>query len=117
MGSSFASWLFAIAANRTRTGWFRRTMEAAKAARVGAETAMNPGEDPEDLALRRLEGERVRLAVASLAADLRSTLELYYFAELSVGETAEALGVGEEAIKSRLFRGRKKLREILESRN
>jgi RNA polymerase sigma-70 factor (ECF subfamily) len=117
LGSSFAAWLFAIAANRMRTGWARRFSERMKADRAAAEEAVRGADDPEEDALHRIEGERVRSAVSSLPDDLRTAVELYYFAELSVSETAQSLGAGEEAIKSRLFRARKKLRETLEERN
>ncbi|MEI6386088.1 MAG: sigma factor-like helix-turn-helix DNA-binding protein [Spirochaetota bacterium] len=39
---------------------------------------------------------------------------MFYFGGLSVAETSAALGIGEEAVKSRLFRARKQLRELLE---
>ena len=117
LGSSFASWLFAIAANRTRTGWARRIAERVKAERAETEEAVREAGDPEADALRRMEGERIRSAVSGLSVDLRIAVELYYFAELSVAETAQSLKVGEEAVKSRLFRARKKLREALEERN
>jgi RNA polymerase sigma-70 factor (ECF subfamily) len=117
LGSSFASWLFAIAANRTRTSWARRLADRTKAERAGMEAAVREEADPELDVLRRIETERVRAAVSILPEDLRIAVELYYFAELSVGETARALNVGEEAVKSRLFRARKKLREVLEERN
>lgn len=117
LGGSFAAWLFAIAANRTRTGWLKRASERDKVERAGFEAATEREEDPEEEALRRMETERIRDEVKNLPLDLRTAVELYYFAELSVTETAQTLDVGDEAIKSRLFRARKKLREALEERN
>ena len=38
---------------------------------------------------------------------------LYYYDELSVGEIAHALGIPQGTVKSRLSRGRDKLRECL----
>lgn len=117
LGGSFAAWLFAIAANRTRTGWLKRASERDKMERAGFEAAAVREEDPEEDALRRIETERVRGEVKELPDDLRTAVEFYYFAELSITETAQTLNVGEEAIKSRLFRARKRLREALEERN
>jgi RNA polymerase sigma-70 factor (ECF subfamily) len=117
LGGSFAAWLFAIAANRTRTGWLKRASERDKVERAGYEAAVEREADPEEEALRRIEIERIRDEVRELPDDLRTAVELYYFAELSVVETAQTLNVGDEAIKSRLFRARKKLREALEERN
>jgi len=112
VGSSFASWLFSIAANRSRTAWTRRFAELLKTRRAEAEAVAAPP-NPEDDALRRVEAERIRAAVSDLPRELRIAIELYYFAELSVSETAQSLDIGEEAVKSRLFRARKKLRERL----
>ncbi len=117
LGGSFAAWLFAIAANRTRTGWLKRASEREKVERAGFEAAVERDQDPEEDALRRMETERVRNEVRSLSGDLRTAVELYYFAELSIAEAAQTLNVGEEAVKSRLFRARKKLREELAERN
>lgn len=113
VGSPFASWLFAIAANRTRTGWARRFADRLKRERIETAEGFRGPPDPEDDALRRMEAARIRSAVSALPQDLRIAVELYYFAELSVAETAQSLDVGEEAVKSRLFRARKKLRETL----
>lgn len=117
LGGSFAAWLFAIAANRTRTGWRRRFAEAAKAARCRTEAEAAPAADPEADAIRRLEGAQVRSAVARLGGNLRTAVDLYYFAELSVSEVSQVLGIGEEAVKSRLFRARSRLRKSLAPRN
>ncbi|MFA6504532.1 MAG: sigma-70 family RNA polymerase sigma factor [Treponemataceae bacterium] len=117
VGSSFAAWLFAIAANRTRTNWARRFSDRIKVKRAEAEAFARSADDPEEDALRRIEIERIRSSVSDLSADLRVAVELYYFGELSVSETAQTLSVGEETIKSRLFRARKKLRVMLEGRN
>ena len=117
LGTSFAAWLFAIAANRVRTRWARLSFDKRKKDRLKIEACAARANDPEDEALRNLQAEAIRSAAAGLPADLRSAVELYYFAELSVAECAAVLGVGEEAVKSRLFRARKKLRIALESSN
>ena len=53
-------------------------------------------------------------ALNRLPADYRVTLVLYYIEGYSVGETADILKVSEGTVKSRLSRGRKKLRSFLE---
>jgi RNA polymerase sigma-70 factor (ECF subfamily) len=115
LGQSFPVWLFSIAANRTRTRLLRFATEKARisAAERDAEAAV--AEDPADEALRHLEAAALRKAVASLPLEQRGPVELYYFAELSIAETAHVLSLGEEAVKSRLFRARKQLRELLEN--
>jgi RNA polymerase sigma-70 factor (ECF subfamily) len=120
LGQSFPVWLFSIAANRTRTKLLRFATEKARISAAGREAAASAAngasaaEDPAAEALRRLEAAELRRAVAALPKDQREPVELYYFAELSIAETARVLGLGEEAIKSRLFRARKQLREMLE---
>ncbi len=73
----------------------------------------NPPDDPAGEAERACEFQALREAVSSLPVDLRKPVELYYFAQLSVEETAKVLRLGQEAVKSRLFRARKQLREAL----
>ena len=113
-GERFSSWLFAIAANRLRSHFrssesHKRTLEA-----FGNETAASPAMDPSDEAERSLQFEALYRAIAKLPNQMRQPVELYYFGELSIVETAEALGLSEEAVKSRLFRARKILRSELE---
>ena len=53
-------------------------------------------------------------ALNRLPADYRVTIVLYYIEGYSVSETADILNVSEGTVKSRLSRGRKKLRSFLE---
>jgi RNA polymerase sigma-70 factor (ECF subfamily) len=117
LGESFPAWLFSIAANRVRSRGRRSMREALRFDRAAAEAAAAdtlPAFDPGLAAERSLEAEALRRAVASLPADQRAVVELYYFAGLSVVDVAAALRLGEEAVKSRLFRARKALRKIIE---
>ena len=111
---NFASWLFAIAANHVRGRFRVRTSEARKVEAAGREQAVQAAADPAEEAANAMRMEELRTAVAGLPGELRSPVELYYFAGLSVGETAETLHLGEEAVKSRLFRARKRIRAALE---
>jgi RNA polymerase sigma-70 factor (ECF subfamily) len=70
--------------------------------------------DPAVHALDTLASENLRSAVASLPASYRAAVELYYFAGLGVSDVAKALGLGEEAVKTRLFRARKELSSLLD---
>lgn len=122
LGASFPAWLFAIAANRARTGWARRAAERARfeswARAAAAEDRLAESRtDPAEEAWRRAEASALRDLVGRLPSGLRSAVELYYLAELDAGQTAEALGIGVEAVKSRLFRARKRMRAELEGRN
>lgn len=124
-GESFAAWIFAIAANHVRSRFRILGSERRKAESAAREAAAHPqgiflssgarqAEGPQESAERNEAMAAVRRAVAELPAEMRTTLELYYFGELPVADIARALGQGEEAIKSRLFRARKILRARLE---
>lgn len=52
-------------------------------------------------------------AVLALPASLRLPVHLFYYEGLTVEETAKVLGIGESAVKTRLFRARARLREEL----
>ena len=109
LGSSFASWLFAIAANRVRTRRGRSSAREALSRRAADAARTAPVADAAERAVADLERGEVRSAVAGLAWPLRVVVELYYFAGLSVEDTAAALGLGNEAVKSRLLRARRAL--------
>jgi len=109
LGSSFASWLFAIAANRVRTRRGRASAREALAMRAADTVRTAPTVDPAEQAVGRIQRDEVRQAVARLAWPLRVVVELYYFAGLSVEDTSVALGLGTEAVKSRLLRARREL--------
>jgi RNA polymerase sigma-70 factor (ECF subfamily) len=57
---------------------------------------------------------RVRNALEQLSPDDREVLVLRHLEDLSVGETAGALGIKQSAVKMRALRAIKKLREVLE---
>ena len=60
--------------------------------------------------------ERLTLwqAVMALSGDLRAAVTLFYYDGLSSREISGALGISEAAVKTRLSRGRAKLRQMLE---
>ena len=55
----------------------------------------------------------MREALLTLPARTRAAVALHYLAGLTVGETADALGVSENTIKSQLKTGLVRLREVL----
>ena len=114
--SSFSTWLLRIAANEALGRLRRRSrLVAVNDDGEGSDGGvMDPrAEDPEERAAAH---EAVRLlerAVDGLAAPYRSVYVLREIEELSTEETAEALGLTEEAVKVRLHRARAMLREAL----
>jgi RNA polymerase sigma factor (sigma-70 family) len=67
----------------------------------------------EDVALARLEVERIVDSIAALPADQRAVLVLRDIQGLSGKATAQTLGLSRAAMKSRLHRGRETLRAQL----
>lgn len=55
-------------------------------------------------------------AIEALPPLQRTLLTLYHLEEMQIGEIAQVTGLAEGTIKSHLFRSRKRLRSILESR-
>ena len=107
-------WLFAIAANQLRNRWGLQRTEQKRAEKAAAELVVAAPADPALEAEDKLHAETLRKAVAALPAELRDPVGLYYFAGLTVAETAKTLGLGVEAVKSRLFRARARLKATLD---
>jgi RNA polymerase sigma-70 factor (ECF subfamily) len=70
--------------------------------------------DPETRFIRDQEGARVRRALRSLDEGDRSILFLAAEDELSCREIAEVLEISVPAVKTRLFRARRRLADLLE---
>ena len=55
-------------------------------------------------------------AVLSLNDDLRAPVTLFYYDGLSIREISRVLGISEAAVKTRLSRGRARLRQLLDEK-
>ena len=101
-------WLMGIAVNLARAHRRREHAQLQLAAR-------GRGEGSDDVAGRALD-RRSALATAllSLSQRDRETLLLYALADLSYAEIAEALGVPEGTVRSRLNRARRIVKEAIE---
>jgi RNA polymerase sigma-70 factor (ECF subfamily) len=125
--SKFSTWLYAIAANTCRSG-LRRTGRIARFETVrlddtGPDGEQSGGIDPvdgTDSPGERLERDEVRQqvgeAVAALPEDFRAIIIMRDMQGLSYEDVAEALQCSMGTVKSRLFRAREKLKEILSKR-
>lgn len=118
--SKFSTWLFQIAVNlclnerRSRSYRSHASIEALSGQEVPREFqdtgTLQPGE-----ALRKAETVRlVREAVQSLPDEERAMVILARWEEKSYDEIARIMGCTVDAVKSRLYRAKKMLRERLE---
>jgi RNA polymerase sigma-70 factor (ECF subfamily) len=62
-----------------------------------------------------LSGQAVR-SLEDVPAENRAVLNLHYLEEMSIGETAQVLGIPVGTAKSRLARGIQKLKSLLNER-
>ena len=107
LGQPVKPWLVRIAVN-----------QALNAQGPGADCRSEPLSEAqsgaEDPALDRADDEdQIRRALGQLSADHRRVVVLRYFADLSTAEVANALGVREGTVKSRLSRALEQMREAL----
>lgn len=126
----FRTWLFAICTNRYRDlyrwrkRWWRRVIRLGESGGGGAGESRPleglaemeaGGPTPEERAMSREAGGAVREAVEGLGDQLRLPIILHYFEDLSVAEIAEILALAPGTVKTRLLRGRERLRSALEA--
>lgn len=112
-GNHLRSWLITIMRNRQRSLW--RRMRVVK----------EEGEVPDDLSTgpqywasveQRLQIESVLQALDSVSEPLRLAVMLCDVEDMSYEEASRAMDVPVGTVRSRLFRGRKQLRDVLASR-
>ncbi len=105
-GRSFEAWARRIATNVA--------LDHLKHRRVEVELSRDPASEPApDPAIRRETRQRIELAFRELPAKLQAAATLALIEERSYDEISEALGISVGAVKSRVFRAVRVLREKL----
>ena len=103
----FRPWVLRILTNKCYDACRKRrnTVDLEAAGEVPAATGLDTA-------------ERLSLwqAVMSLSDDLRATVTLFYYDGMSVREISGILGISEAAVKTRLRRGRERLRLLLDEK-
>ena len=103
-------WLGAVARNKAKN----KLRQMGRTLPLEEDALDLPGpEDPAGALEREEEGRRVRRAVDSLPAPDRELFLRHYYYAQSVKEIAGAMGLNESTVKTRLRRGRLKLKDML----
>jgi RNA polymerase sigma-70 factor (ECF subfamily) len=113
-GKALNGWLFRIAGNVSRLYW-RRHKRTDETFLPTVETA-GSDQDAAERVAERERFHRLHRAVARLPWKLRQAVVLHYLGQLTIAEAAEAAGVREGTLKSRLNRGLTALRNDLDIR-
>lgn len=111
-GRALTGWLFRIAGNVSRLYWRRHKDKGP----VGGDTVEPPASasDGSQRAGDQEEFARLHEAVARLPWKLRQAVALHYLEQLTIAEAADAAGVRQGTLKSRLHRGLSALRNEME---
>ncbi|WP_407312837.1 RNA polymerase sigma factor [Desulfosporosinus sp. SB140] len=112
-GSAFSTWLYRIAVNHCLDWCRKKRPRYAETAYLNNLHDMRDG--PEDLLLRQEVAAEVQAAVGSLPDIYRIVLILYYFEDFNPQQIAEITDTAKRTVETRLFRGRKLLKEKLNS--
>ncbi len=124
-GGSFRSWLTRIAMNtcydvlRVRKRRPSLSLDAATSPTEESGPSFDPadpGESPDDFVLRRELGDTIQQALNELPEDQRLIVILSDIQGMSYQEIVEITGNNLGTVKSRLSRGRTRLRDILKQR-
>jgi len=111
-GQPFGPWLYRIATNLALDHLRRRGRAAAMASGEPPPTAERTA-GPDEEALRREDQRRLAAAIANLAPEYRVPVVLFHLQGLPLAEVARATGLPLTAVKNRLYRARKMLRQAL----
>ncbi len=113
--TKFRSWLATIVRNTARY-WRRHQGRHAPRAQYGLEVLEqlpDPEGGPLESAMNRQDQDHARHAFEGLPARYKEPLLLYYCLDESHAQVASALGVSEAAVRQRICRARKKLKQDL----
>lgn len=114
--SSFSTWVYRITMNSCLDELRRRKSRTATSLDAMLENGFMPsdeGDTPEQSSLRAEQRRAMEKAIANLPEDMRSAIVLRDIQGCSYDEIARVLDTNVGTIKSRISRGREKLRSVL----
>lgn len=116
-GSSLKTWIYRVSLNHCRSRLGRKKPDPQPLTGPEGETVRpirDPRRDPEERAMAGDEGRLVTEALARLPTPFREAVALRDLEGLTYQEIAEVLRVRIGTVRSRIARGREKLRQLLE---
>jgi RNA polymerase sigma-70 factor (ECF subfamily) len=116
-GASFSTWLITIARNLAINEMAKISRRKERSDGFEDENHGGIEKSPQEILEQRRLKSRIHDAVSRLPEKFHSAVVLSYFDELSLEEIAQIEGCPVGTIKSRVFRGKQILREILEREN
>ena len=114
--SSFSTWVYRITMNTCLDELRRRKVRASTSLDTLLESGWSPTDETDTPEQHALDAERRRAlsgAIQSLPEDMRSAIVLREMQGLSYEEISDVLSVNVGTIKSRISRGREKLRQLI----
>jgi RNA polymerase sigma-70 factor (ECF subfamily) len=120
--ASFSTWLTSIAINsalmllRKRRSSLRFSVDSSIFDECVAESIepRDHRDNPEQSYSRRQTADRLRKAIQRMSPKYREVVELHQISDLSLNEIARSLSISVPAVKSRLCRARRQLREYVQ---
>lgn len=109
--SAAGTWIFGIAHNKAISLLRRRREE--QMPEDAAETLIDESDTPDRTAEHADMSRVMRSMIDRLTPEHRSVLQLTYYQDMSVQEIAEALDCPVNTVKTRMFYGRARLKEML----
>jgi len=114
--SAFSSWVYRLTVNTCLDGLRKRRkvpLSLDHVLEIGASFEAGVGDSPEQCALSMENAEDIQRAINSLSDDHRQVVILRDINGLTYEEIAYSLDISIGTVKSRLNRGRQRLREML----
>ncbi|SHG49631.1 sigma-70 family RNA polymerase sigma factor [Ornithinibacillus halophilus] len=114
--SSLKSWIYSIAINKCKDhlrSWQSRNKRLKEKLMQSAQPGEQDVDTPEEQTIKQSESSKLLKQVMELPVRYREVIILFYFKELSTKEISNVLNTKEATVRTRLNRGREKLKKCL----
>ncbi len=114
--SSLKSWIYAIAINKSKDylrSWQARNKRLRERLAQSSHEIVRQEATPEEKSVQKDHASELLATVMDLPVKYREVIILFYFKELSIKEISSVLKLNEATVRTRLNRGRAKLKECL----